>query len=56
VFRVHGGHVELYEAWRPVAELDKRGRWEPAELAERMDSLFEGRDTRYSATALQETA
>ena len=53
VFRVHGGHVELYEGWRPVAELDKDGRWEPAELAGRMGALFEGRESHYRATALQ---
>ena len=33
VFRVYGGHIELYEGWHPVAELDKNGRWEPAEIA-----------------------
>jgi NAD(P)-dependent dehydrogenase (short-subunit alcohol dehydrogenase family) len=54
VFRVHGGHIELYEGWHPVAELDKRGRWEPAELAERVASLFDGRETRYSASALHD--
>jgi NAD(P)-dependent dehydrogenase (short-subunit alcohol dehydrogenase family) len=54
VFRVHGGHVELYEGWHPVAELDKPGRWEPAELAERFASLFEGRESRYSANAVHD--
>jgi NAD(P)-dependent dehydrogenase (short-subunit alcohol dehydrogenase family) len=55
VFRVHGGHVELYEGWKPVAAIDKAGRWEPGELAARMDELFAGRETAYSASALQET-
>jgi NAD(P)-dependent dehydrogenase (short-subunit alcohol dehydrogenase family) len=54
VFRVHGGHIELYEGWHPVAALDKDGRWEPAEIAERVGSLFDGRETRYAASALQE--
>ena len=54
VFRVYGGRIELYEGWHPVAELDKNGRWEPAEIADRVGSLFEGRETRYSASALQD--
>ena len=54
VFRVHGGHIELYEGWRPVAELDKDGRWEAGEIAEQVASLFEGRETRYSASAIHD--
>ena len=54
VFRVHGGHVELYEGWHPVAAIDKDGRWSPAELADRIDALFAGRDTRYSASAIHD--
>jgi NAD(P)-dependent dehydrogenase (short-subunit alcohol dehydrogenase family) len=54
VFRVHGGHVELYEGWHPVAVLDKDGRWEPAELAEQVNALFAGRETRYSASAIHD--
>jgi NAD(P)-dependent dehydrogenase (short-subunit alcohol dehydrogenase family) len=55
VFRVHGGRIELYGGWAPVAAVDKDGRWEPDELPERVDALFEGRESRYSASALQET-
>ena len=54
VFRVHGGHIELYEGWHPVAEMDKNARWEPGELAERIASLFKGRETRYSASAIHD--
>jgi NAD(P)-dependent dehydrogenase (short-subunit alcohol dehydrogenase family) len=54
VFRVHGGHVELYGGWHPVAALDKDGRWEPAELAAQVDRLFDGRETRYSASAIHD--
>jgi NAD(P)-dependent dehydrogenase (short-subunit alcohol dehydrogenase family) len=53
VFRVHGGHIELYEGWHPVAAVDKDGRWEPGELPARVDALFDGRESRYSASALQ---
>jgi len=54
VFRVHGGHIELYEGWRPVAEVDKDGRWDPTELPDRIDALFEGRESRYSASAIHD--
>lgn len=54
VFRVHGGHIELYEGWRPVAALDKEGRWEPGDLRARIDALFDGRESRYSASAIND--
>jgi len=54
VFRVHGGHIELYEGWHPVAAVDKDGRWDPSELAGRVDELFDGRETRYSASAIHD--
>ncbi len=54
VFRVYGGHIELYEGWRPVAALDKDGRWDPADLPERIDTLFDGRESRYSASAIHD--
>ncbi|HJP66372.1 MAG TPA: SDR family oxidoreductase [Actinomycetota bacterium] len=47
VFGVTGGVVQLYQGWTPVAQVAKDERWEPAELAERMEELFEGRPTVY---------
>jgi NAD(P)-dependent dehydrogenase (short-subunit alcohol dehydrogenase family) len=47
VFGVTGGVVQLYQGWTPVAQVTKEARWEPAELAERMDDLFEARPTVY---------
>ncbi len=47
VFGITGGLVELYRGWTPVAELDKGARWEPAELAQRVEELFEGRSKAY---------
>jgi NAD(P)-dependent dehydrogenase (short-subunit alcohol dehydrogenase family) len=47
VFGVTGGVVELYQGWTPIAQLVKDDRWEPAELAERMEELFEGRPSVY---------
>jgi NAD(P)-dependent dehydrogenase (short-subunit alcohol dehydrogenase family) len=47
VFGITGGLVELYEGWTPVAELEKAGRWEVGELAERMDELFSDRPRVY---------
>ncbi len=40
VFGITGGLVELYRGWTPEAELEKEGRWEVGELAERIDELF----------------
>jgi NAD(P)-dependent dehydrogenase (short-subunit alcohol dehydrogenase family) len=48
VFYVQGGLVQLYQGWTPVAEIQNDQRWAPAELAGRMDQLFEGRSTAYS--------
>jgi NAD(P)-dependent dehydrogenase (short-subunit alcohol dehydrogenase family) len=48
VFNATGGVVQLYQGWTPVAEIDKGARWEPKELAERIDELFQGRDTVYA--------
>jgi hypothetical protein len=47
VFGVTGGVVQLYRGWIPVAQIDKPERWEPAELADRVPELFEGRPTVY---------
>jgi NAD(P)-dependent dehydrogenase (short-subunit alcohol dehydrogenase family) len=42
VFGVQGDVVELYQPWHCVAEIERGGRrWEPAELADRVGSLFE---------------
>ena len=48
VFYVQGGLVQLYQGWTPVSEIEKRGRWKPAELAGRMEELFGERATAYS--------
>lgn len=48
VFYVQGGLVQLYQGWTPVSEIEKDGRWSPAELSGRMDELFGGRPTVYS--------
>jgi NAD(P)-dependent dehydrogenase (short-subunit alcohol dehydrogenase family) len=48
VFGVQGGLVQLYQSWTPAAEIDKGERWEVAELAARVDELFEGRPTAYT--------
>jgi NAD(P)-dependent dehydrogenase (short-subunit alcohol dehydrogenase family) len=47
VFGITGGLVELYQGWTPVAELHEDRRWEPAELAEQIEGLFEGRKRAY---------
>lgn len=47
VFGITGGLVELYQGWTPVAELEKDARWEPGELAGRIEELFEGRKKVY---------
>jgi NAD(P)-dependent dehydrogenase (short-subunit alcohol dehydrogenase family) len=48
VFGVTGGLVQLYQGWTPVSEIHKDSRWEPAELARRMDDLFGDRGRIYS--------
>jgi NAD(P)-dependent dehydrogenase (short-subunit alcohol dehydrogenase family) len=48
VFYVQGGLVQLYQGWTPVSEIEKQGRWTPAELAGRMEELFRDRETAYS--------
>jgi NAD(P)-dependent dehydrogenase (short-subunit alcohol dehydrogenase family) len=48
VFYVQGGLVQLYQGWTPVAEIQKDGRWNAAELAGRMGELFGERPTAYS--------
>ncbi len=42
-----GGLVQLYQGWAPVAEVSKDARWEPAELAGQMASLFGEAPTAY---------
>jgi NAD(P)-dependent dehydrogenase (short-subunit alcohol dehydrogenase family) len=51
VFGITGGFVQLYQGWTPVAELEKDGRWEPAELADRAGELFGDRPTGYQPEA-----
>ena len=46
-FGATGGVVQLYQGWTPVGQIDKDGRWDPAELADRMGELFDGRPTVY---------
>jgi NAD(P)-dependent dehydrogenase (short-subunit alcohol dehydrogenase family) len=48
VFYVQGGIVQLYQGWTPVASIERPGRWEPAEIAESIGSLFDGRSRAYS--------
>jgi NAD(P)-dependent dehydrogenase (short-subunit alcohol dehydrogenase family) len=48
VFGVQGGLVQLYQGWTPTAEIDKAARWEVAELAKRVEELFEGRQSAYT--------
>jgi NAD(P)-dependent dehydrogenase (short-subunit alcohol dehydrogenase family) len=43
VFGVQGNVVELYQPWTSFGEIvNEPGRWEPADLAARVDALFEG--------------
>jgi NAD(P)-dependent dehydrogenase (short-subunit alcohol dehydrogenase family) len=43
VFGVQGNVVELYQPWTSFSEIvNDSGRWEPGDLAERVDTLFEG--------------
>jgi len=49
VFGITGGLVQLYEGWTPVSQLEKDARWEPKELADRMEELFGGRPSVYEA-------
>jgi NAD(P)-dependent dehydrogenase (short-subunit alcohol dehydrogenase family) len=48
IFGVQGGLVQLYQGWTPAAEIDKGARWEVAELAKRVEELFEGRAPAYT--------
>ena len=58
VFGVTGGLVQLYQGWTPVSQIEKGERWEPSEIAGRVDDLFEGRSRTYSPerSPLRETA
>ena len=47
-FYVQGGLIQLYQGWTPVAEIQKDERWSPAEIADRIGHLFEGKPTAYS--------
>ena len=43
VFGVQGNVVELYQPWTSFAEIvNEPGRWEPSDLAKRVDELFDG--------------
>jgi NAD(P)-dependent dehydrogenase (short-subunit alcohol dehydrogenase family) len=43
VFGVQGNVVELYQPWTSFSEIvNESGRWEPGDLAARVDTLFEG--------------
>lgn len=48
VFGITGGLVQLYRGWTPVAEEDVERRWTPAELADRVPSLFGDRPSAYA--------
>jgi NAD(P)-dependent dehydrogenase (short-subunit alcohol dehydrogenase family) len=48
VFYVQGGIVQLYHGWSPVAAIERDARWEPEEIAARIDELFAGRPRAYS--------
>ncbi|HEX2089748.1 MAG TPA: SDR family oxidoreductase [Actinomycetota bacterium] len=48
VFYVQGGLIQLYQGWTPIAEIQKDERWSPAEIADRIGDLFEGKPTVYS--------
>ena len=40
VFLAHGGKVQLFRPWSPEAEVEKPGRWSPAELADAVRGLL----------------
>jgi NAD(P)-dependent dehydrogenase (short-subunit alcohol dehydrogenase family) len=43
VFGVQGNVVELYQPWTSFAEIvNDAGRWDPSDLAKRVDELFDG--------------
>jgi NAD(P)-dependent dehydrogenase (short-subunit alcohol dehydrogenase family) len=43
VFGVQGRSVELYQPWTSFGEIvNESGRWEPSDLAARVDELFDG--------------
>ena len=48
VFYVSGGTVQIYDGWNPVAQIQKDARWTVAELADRVPTFFESRDTAYA--------
>jgi len=48
VVGVQGGLVQLYQGWTPAAEIDRGARWDVAELAKRVEELFEGRPSAYT--------
>ena len=48
VFYVQGGLIQLYQGWTPVSGIEKSERWTPAEIADRIEGLFEGKPTTYS--------
>jgi NAD(P)-dependent dehydrogenase (short-subunit alcohol dehydrogenase family) len=48
VFGVTGGLVQLYQGWTPVSQIEKDERWDPSEIAGRVDDLFGGRPRGYS--------
>jgi NAD(P)-dependent dehydrogenase (short-subunit alcohol dehydrogenase family) len=43
VFGVQGNSVELYQPWTSFGEIvNESGRWDPSDLAKRVDGLFDG--------------
>jgi NAD(P)-dependent dehydrogenase (short-subunit alcohol dehydrogenase family) len=51
ILGITGGFVQLYRGWTAVSEVEKDGRWEPSELADRAPELFAGRPTAYQPEA-----
>ncbi len=40
IFNVHGGYISVAEGWRAGPSVDKRGRWDPAELTDVIPGLL----------------
>lgn len=39
IFNVHGGYISVAEGWRAGPSVDKKGRWDPAELTDVIPGL-----------------
>ncbi|MGP3667721.1 MAG: SDR family oxidoreductase [Candidatus Bathyarchaeota archaeon] len=40
VFRIAGGYIWIFDSWRTVARIDKRGRWTPEEISAKIKELL----------------